>query len=177
MDLSTIVNFTHSKNNFKIIYLALTAISFVALAVAYFTEYVMHIAPCPLCTYQRFPYLALVKITLTALIIKRYNTKRPLIIISVILFIAVLLSGYHSGIERKIFKETSFCASVIRISKNLSVAEIKKMFYDMPVTSCAKAELKIVGLSMAEWNFILNLLLFAFLVSFLCFGKQEDAQT
>lgn len=163
------------KDNFRLLHIGILSISLLALAFAYYVEYIMELAPCPLCVYQRFPYLALIKISITALIIKKLS-KYTLFFIVLNLFIAILLAGYHSGIERGIFKPSSLCSSLIHIPEKLSVQEIKKMFYNQPITTCTKPALVIFGLSMTEWNLLLNIALFVgVLVVWL--GKGKDAET
>lgn len=170
----TILQFIR-KDNFKLLHIGIISISVLALACGYYVEYVMQLAPCPLCLYQRFPYLALIKISVTALIIKKL-AKYTLFFIVLNLFIAVLLAGYHSGVEREIFKPTSLCSSLVDIRATLSIKEIKKMFYNMPIATCTKPALVVFALSLTEWNLLLNIaLLSGVLVIWL--GKRQDGQT
>lgn len=157
MSIFTILRFI-SKDNFRILYIGLIAISVLALAVAYYVEYIMQVAPCPLCVYQRFPYLYLIKLSLAGLLIKKIS-RYSLSFITITLFTASLLAGYHTGVERKIFEPSAFCSSLIRIPDHLSISDIKKMLYNQPVVSCINPALKILGLSMTEWNLLLNLVL------------------
>lgn len=157
MLIASVINII-KKDNYRLLHLLIITISIVALASAYFAEYVLHYMPCPLCVYERFPYLTLIKISLTALIIKKLS-KYTLIFIFLTLIISCILSAYHSGIERGIFQPSSLCSSMIHIPKGLSVRHIKEMLYSQPITTCTKAAFKIFGLSMAEYNFLLNLAL------------------
>jgi disulfide bond formation protein DsbB len=174
VSIFTILQFIR-KDNFRLLHIGIISISVFALAFAYYVEYVMELAPCPLCIYQRFPYLALIKVSITALIIKKLS-KYTLFFIVLNLFIAVLLAGYHSGVEREIFKPSSLCSSLVHIPEKLSIQEIKKMFYNKPIATCTKPALVVFCLSMTEWNLLLNIgLLFGVLIVWL--GKREDAET
>nr|WP_253308511.1 disulfide bond formation protein B [Rickettsia endosymbiont of Ceutorhynchus assimilis] len=163
MLIASVINFIR-KDSFRILHLGLITISIIALATAYFAEYVLYYTPCPLCVYERFPYLTLIKISLTALIIRKLS-KYTLGFIFLTLFCSCLLSAYHSGVERGIFEPSALCSSMIHIPKGLSIKHIKEIFYSQPITSCTKAALKIFGLSITEYNLLLNLcLLFGLLV-------------
>ncbi len=138
------------------LHIGLIAISVIALATAYFAEYILHYAPCPLCVYERFPCLTLIKICLTALIIRQLS-KYTLIFIFLTLLSSCILSTYHSMVERGIVQPSSLCSSMIRFPKGLSVEHIKQMLYSQPITSCTKPAIKLLGISMTEYNLLLNL--------------------
>lgn len=155
MQVSNIINFIR-QNHFRALHIFLISISIFALAFAYIVEYMMHFAPCPLCIYQRFPYLSLIKISVTALFIQKIS-KYTLVFIVFTLLCACVLAAYHTGIENGIFEPSVICSSLIHIPEHLSIKDIREMFYSQPITSCTKAAFKIFKLSMTEWNLLLNL--------------------
>jgi len=61
---------------------------------------------------------------------------------------------------------------MIRFPKGLSIQHIKQMLYAQPITSCTKPALKLFGISMTEYNLLLN---FALLIGLLIvwFYKEE----
>jgi len=163
MLISSIINFIR-KDSYKVLHIGLITIGILALSFAYFVEYILHYHPCPLCIYQRFPYLFIIKISVVALIIKKIS-KYTLFFIVLNLFGACILAAYHTGIERGVFKPSALCSTLVRIPQHLSIEDIKTMFYSQSVTTCTKAAVKLCGISMTEWNLILNLsLLFAVLL-------------
>ena len=170
MPFNTIINYIR-KDSYRILHIGLITISVTALATAYFFEYILHYTPCPLCIYERFPYLTLIKICLTALIIRQLS-KYTLIFIFLTILSSCILSGYHSMVERGIVKPSSLCSSMIRFPKGLSIQHIKQMLYAQPITSCTKPALKLFGISMTEYNLLLN---FALLIGLLIvwFYKEE----
>ncbi|MFK7973472.1 MAG: disulfide bond formation protein B [Rickettsiaceae bacterium] len=127
---------------------------------AYFVEYIMSLAVCPLCVYQRFPYLILFMIALTGLSSNRKLTSFYLVTI----LTSILLAGYHTGVERGIFALSSVCKPLMHVSDNLSIVDFKKMLYNDQMGMCNKPALVIFGLSMTEWNLLLNITLFAILI-------------
>lgn len=155
MPFSTIIHYIR-KDSYKMLHISLITISITALATAYFAEYILHYAPCPLCIYERFPYLTLIKICLTALIIRQLSTY-TFVFIFLTLLSSCILSTYHSMVERGIIQPSSLCSSMIRFPKSFSIEHIKQMLYSQPITSCTKPAIKILGISMTEYNLLLNL--------------------
>ena len=142
--------------NFKRYYQSILILSLISLIFAYFVEYVMNIAPCPLCLYQRWPYFLLIILSILGLL---FSGKRRIILklFILIFFIASFLAGYHSGVERGVFKPSSLCEPTVKFSDDLSTNDIKNMLYNKPIGTCTKAALKIGGFSMTEWNLALNI--------------------
>ncbi|MGC0371467.1 MAG: hypothetical protein DGJ47_000156 [Rickettsiaceae bacterium] len=132
----------------------------ISLVFAYFVEYVMEIAACPLCIYQRFPYL----IILTISIIGMANKKPMLELYFITCLFSLLLSAYHSGVERGLFELSSFCKPLNSISNMDSLDDFQNMLYNQPIGMCNKPALVILNFSMAEWNFILNICLIGFIL-------------
>ena len=145
-------------------YLLILLLSIISLLFAYYVEYVGHLAPCPLCIYQRFPYLVFIMLSLMTMS-GQENCNKYYIATA---FFAVILAGYHSGIERGIFEISSFCSPLISISDNLSATDFKKMLYSnsKQIGMCNKPALVIFGLSMTEWNLLLNCCLLIILIKF-----------
>jgi disulfide bond formation protein DsbB len=136
-------------------YILLLLFSTISLFFAYFVEYIMHLAACPLCIYQRFPYLIFIMLSLISLSSTKNYSKYYIITAT----FAVLLAGYHTGIERGIFEQSSFCKPLISITDKISVNDFKKMLYNEQIGLCNKPALMIFGFSMAEWNCLLNIAL------------------
>lgn len=157
--MSTKVNYSNFlKPDFLILILSVFGLCF-----AFFVEYIMQLAPCPLCVYQRFPYLVLIMLSIISLINERtdYTKYYVLIILS-----SILLAGYHTGVERGIFELSSMCKPLVSISSNTPIEEFTKMLYSEPIATCSKPALVILNLSMTEWNLILNITLLVYFATF-----------
>lgn len=153
----SIFTISHLMNTYKpkTFYKFLIAISVIALLGAYATEYILKLPPCVLCWYQRYCYFLLIIFSFIG--IARASSKWVLGVVSIILFSACLIAGYHAGVERGFIQASKYCSSQVKIADNLTVNEIKDMLYAKPVASCEKAALKVANLSMAEWNLLLNI--------------------
>ncbi len=136
-------------------YILLLLISAISLSFAYIVEYVMNLSACPLCIYQRFPYLIFIMLSIIAVSSKE-NYDRYFIITAIF---ACMLAGYHTGIERGIFELSAFCTPLVSVTDNLSIEDFTKMLYNEQIGTCNKPALVIFGLSMTEWNLLLNLAL------------------
>ena len=143
-------------------YILLILLSSFCLVSAYFVEYIMQLAACPLCIYQRFPYLIFIMLGLIGSA-GQYSCRTYYITVTII---AIIIAFYHTGIERGIFELSSFCKPLVSVSKNISVADFKELLYSKEIALCNKPALVIFGLSMTEWNLLLNIVLLTMLTMF-----------
>lgn len=154
--------------NLKICYLAMIGISIISLGSAYFIEHVMLIQPCILCIYQRVPYFVLGTLALIGFILNnRINHRKInsyiLICIMINIIIGAIIAGYHTGVERKIFKPTQKCRAHFEFSDTISISENIQMLYAQSMASCSEVALEIFGLSLTEWNLLLNIAILSYI--------------
>ena len=137
---------------FKLIFL----ISIIALASAFFIEYILGHQPCNLCIFERIPYLlALIIIVLNY---KFINLEKYFILsLILIFFAATILSLYHLGIEQGFIEESLVC-DLTNGSNLLSKEEILKQLQQKNV-SCQDVTFKIFGLSLTSYNIIISLII------------------
>ena len=160
----------------ELVYKIIITISVAALAGAYYVELVLNLPPCVFCIYQRYCYLGLIVLAVVGLYFNNNYDKYFLLSIILVLIAACALAIYHSGIERGYFKASDVCSSQINILETSTVEQAKEIFYQKPVASCERAALKIFGVSMSEWNFVINLVLLAFFYKIKIF-KRSNAKT
>lgn len=154
--------------NLKRSYLLLLTLSVFSLAIAYCVEYILHLTACPLCIYQRFPYLIFIFISIISLTENNYKSYRQYLLATIIG--AILLAGYHTGIERGMFEISALCTPLVSITDNISVNDFKKLLYSQEIALCNKPALVIFGLSMTQWNLLLN-------IGLLIFFMRNNAKT
>ena len=136
----------------KIIFL----ISVVALALAFFIEYVLGYQPCNLCILERIPYLlAIIIIILNYKFI--HLEKYFILLLTLIFTVATILSLYHLGIEQGFIKESLVC-DLNNGSNLLSKEEILQQLQQKNV-NCQDVTFKIFGLSLTTYNIILSLVI------------------
>ena len=131
-------------------------LSIIALASAYFIEYILGYKPCNLCLIERLPYFIAILFIMTALIINKLE-KIILIKLSLLFAIATILSFYHFGIEQGFFNESLVCISNNEIN-NLTKDELLKELQEEFV-SCKDVQFTLLGLSLATLNTVISLIL------------------
>jgi disulfide bond formation protein DsbB len=146
----------------KISHILLLLLASGSLFFAYIAEYIFHLAPCPLCVYQRFPYVILIFIAIMALAADKYRPYNKYLIITALL--AIIIAGYHTGVENGIFELSALCKPLISIKNNISVEDFTKILYNQETPFCNKPALVILGFSLTEWNLLLNVALLIFLL-------------
>ena len=127
-----------------------------ALFSAYFIQYVLGYQPCNLCLIERIPFILAILIILICLILKKLE-KITLIILSLIFFVAALISFYHFGIEQGFIIESFVCELNIKgdiLTKEALLDELKQK-----TISCKDVTFKILGLSLATINIFVTLIL------------------
>ena len=130
-------------------------VSVVALASAFFIEYVLGHQPCNLCILERIPYL--LAIIIIILNYKFVHIEKLSILLLILIFVAAtILSLYHLGIEQGFVKESLVC-DLKNSSNLLSKEDILKQLQEKKV-SCKDVTFKIFGLSLTSYNVIISLL-------------------
>ena len=144
------------KNLFTGIFL----VSFVALASAYFIEFILGHQPCILCIYERIPFFLAI---LIVLINYKYNKleKYLILLLAIIFSIATILSLYHLGIEQGFIQESLLC-DLENGANTIDKDEILKQLQQKSV-SCKDVTFKMFGLSLTSYNIIINLILTLYL--------------
>lgn len=115
---------------------------------------------CDLCLRQRWAwYLSLFFAIMTFFTISNIN-KILLISISIILFLNALFAGWHSGIEWGLWTGTETCNSSTKFSSNNLIDTLK----ENSIPACGDAALRIFGISLAGYNFIISILTSIFIM-------------
>ena len=143
--------------NYKTIIIKLIfIISVIALASAFFIEFILGHQPCNLCILERIPYLlAIIIITLTY---KFIHIEKHLILLLILIFLAAtILSLYHLGIEQGFIEESLVC-NLKNGSDLLSKEDILKQLQEKNV-NCKDVTFKILGLSLTTYNILVSLLI------------------
>ena len=130
-------------------------ISICSIICAYFVEYILSLAACPLCIYQRFPYLILFVLSIMGLS-SDYKLRS---FYQITFFLAIILAGYHTGVENGWFEMSALCKPLSSFESVTSVDAFKNMLYSGQLGVCNKPAILIMGFSMAEINLALNIIL------------------
>ena len=134
-----------------------------AIAGAYFFQYVIGLAPCPLCLQQRIPYY--VAIPLALLVTRLAMGKTPsnlavggLALLAVVMLIGVGLGVYHSGVEWKLWLGPQDCTG--DISNFGGAGGLLDKMQNTSIVRCDSAS-RFLGVSLANCNVVVSLALAA----------------
>ena len=144
------------KDRKKLLIKIVFLVSILALASAFFIEYILGHQPCNLCIFERIPYLLAIIIILLNFKFNQFEKFFILLLVIVFLFGAIL-SLYHLGIEQGFIQESLACD--LKSETNLlSKEEILKQLQEKNV-SCKDVTFKIFGLSLTSYNVLISLLI------------------
>ena len=138
--------------------LGLAALALIAGALGF--QYLVHLPPCEMCMWQRYPHIAAGVVGVGGFLLLRAkvfpDSAAPGIAILTALLIALsgVIGVYHAGVEWHFWAGPSSCTgSAFRATGALDLSA--------PVVMCDHAAWRLFGLSLAGYNAILSLALAA----------------
>jgi disulfide bond formation protein DsbB len=134
---------------------------------AMFFQYVMLIAPCPLCLEQRKFHYAVIVLALATGVCALKRAPRPLVVGGLAVVALILLAGagvaiYHSGVEWKLWAGPQDCSGPISTFGN--AGSLLQQMQATSVVRCDEAGFRFLGLSLAGYNALISLGLVAIAV-------------
>ncbi|MEC9347296.1 MAG: disulfide bond formation protein B [Pseudomonadota bacterium] len=130
--------------------LAILAPPVLALGAALVAQYVFGLAPCELCIWQRWPYVAAIAIGLLALVFPRFAT--PLLVLAALAFATTAGIGvFHAGVEEGLWKGLESCSDA---GTPDSLEALKAQIMGAQPARCDQVAFWFLGLSMAGWNVV-----------------------
>jgi disulfide bond formation protein DsbB len=116
------------------------------------------IVPCELCLKERIAYYG--AIPLAAIVAYAATGRASTIAVSGLVGLALIfvvnagLGIYHSGIEWTLWKGPEDCTGAIASAPN--VADFLKDLQHIKVVRCDDVQIRILGLSLANWNVLIS---------------------
>ncbi len=142
--------------------LFLTLLIFKALIIlsAIYIEYILKVPACNLCLYQRIPYY--LSILILFYIVFNKSTNIILIIsLAILMFVNIVLSIYHVGVEQQIISEPMLCRSDSNIQ---NVDQLLENLKNNTFISCKDVNFTFLGFSLASINVLISSILAYFYV-------------
>ncbi len=142
--------------------IAIFALSLATIAGAWFFEYVMKLAPCPLCLEQRIPYHIIVPLSLLLVIAAVVRAPRSLLLvgfaaIAIAACCNVVLGLYHAGVEWHWWAGPADCSGPLTDLR--SGGGLLDQLHAVHVVRCDEAAWRFLGLSLAGYNVLISLAL------------------
>ncbi len=137
-----------------------TVIGALTIGGFFFFQYVMELAPCPLCLEQRTAYYVCVPLAALLWLGANHSASSKTMIAGFAVIAAFMLwnSGlgvYHAGIEWKFWPGPQDCSGPI--DKFGSARDALKSLQHMSLARCDEAAIRIIGLSLSGWNVLVSL--------------------
>jgi disulfide bond formation protein DsbB len=144
--------------------LAVFAISAATLLGAWYFEYVMKLAPCPLCLEERLPYHVVIPLSLLMAIAALVRAPRALIVVGLLAIVIAMLCGaalgaYHAGVEWRWWLGPTDCSGPV--TDFSAKGPLLNQLQTIRVVRCDEAAWRLFGISLAGYNVLISLLLAA----------------
>jgi len=130
--------------------------SLLLLGGAYYFQYVVGLAPCDMCLWQRYPHMVAIvcgMLTIPLLVEPRLALVFALAAI-LALFVTAGIGVFHAGVEQHLWEGPQACSG--RVPAGLSNEELKKWLMNAHMVRCDAIPWQMWGISMAGWNAILS---------------------
>ena len=153
-------NYKLSTENITVTLLSLGSLTLLLLAIG--IGIILDLQACKLCLYARWPHF-LAFLILPLYQIYEFTIYKIILVIAgaLAMVVSFLISGYHSGVELKIWEGPTDC-STSSTNYNLSVDELLDKILSTPVARCDEVPWDFLYLSMANWNTIISLIFLFF---------------
>ena len=116
---------------------------------AYIGQYAFRLYPCEMCWWQRYPHFAAVLLAGLAFVLP---PRRLLVTLAALaILVSGLLGAYHAGVEWHWWEGLTTCASTAAAGGNPLDA-----IMNAPIIRCDVAQWRLLGISLAGWNFLVS---------------------
>jgi len=144
--------------------LGIAAVAVATILGAYVFQYVVKLAPCPLCLEQRVPYYVGIPVALAVAFGAARGEPAGAVRLGFALLALIFLAGaglgvYHAGIEWKLWPGPTECSGAMP-----PISTTMDLIHAMETTSvvrCDEAAWRFLGLSLAGYNVLISLALAA----------------
>ncbi|TCO69755.1 disulfide bond formation protein B [Rhodovulum euryhalinum] len=124
------------------------------LFAGYWFQYVVGLAPCKLCLWQRWPHLIATLLGMGAIAVG--GRMLPLAG-AVTMAVSAGLGAYHTGVERKWWPGPSSCSGDVAGFRGMTPEQMLDPTLVQPVVLCDQVQWAMFGLSMASYNVLISL--------------------
>ncbi len=130
----------------------------------FFFQYVMLLAPCPLCLDQRYAFYVCVPLAVLLWLGAGHGASRKVLIAGFVVIAAFMLwnSGlatYHAGVEWKFWQGPTDCSGPI--DKFGSVGNMMNQLQRISIVRCDEAAWRFLGISLSGYDVLVSLSLAA----------------
>ncbi|MGC9419256.1 MAG: disulfide bond formation protein B [Rhodovulum sp.] len=131
--------------------------SLAILLAGYWFQYVVGLAPCKLCLWQRWPHAIAPLLGMAAIAI---GGRMLPIAGAATMAISAGLGTYHTGVERKWWPGPSSCSGDVAGFRGMTPEQLLDPTLVQPIVLCDQVQWTLFGLSMASYNALMSAALF-----------------
>ena len=126
---------------------------------AYYFQYVVGLAPCEMCYWQRWPHMVAIAAGLAALGSFAWPRLALVLVMTAItaLIVSAAIAVFHVGIEYHWWTGPLACSGGVPLG--LSPEQLKRYLFSAKMVRCDAPAWQMWGISMAGWNAILSAVL------------------
>lgn len=137
-------------------------IGVLTMAAVYYVQYVMLLAPCPLCLEQRMAFYVCIPLAALLWLGASYGASKKVLVLGFIVILGFMLwntglSGYHAGVEWKFWQGPTDCSGPI--DKIGSVGNMLNQLQRISLVRCDEAAIRIFGISLSGYDALVSLFL------------------
>jgi disulfide bond formation protein DsbB len=150
-------------------------LSFATLLGAWYFQFVLKLAPCPLCLEQRLSYYIVIPFSLLMAVAALVQAPRKLIAIGFLAIMAAMLysaalGAYHAGVEWHLWAGPTDCSGPV--TDFTAKGPLLDQLQSVHVVRCDEAAWRLLGISLAGYNMLISLTL----VAVAAFGLRARGQ-
>lgn len=140
----------------------IVAIGVLTMAAVYFVQYVMLLAPCPLCLEQRMAFYVTIPLAALLWLGASFGASKKVLVLGFIMIVGFMLwntglSSYHAGVEWKFWQGPTDCSGPI--DKIGSVTNMLNQLQRISLVRCDEAAIRIFGISLSGYDALVSLFL------------------
>jgi disulfide bond formation protein DsbB len=140
----------------------IAVIGVLTMAAVYYVQYVMLLAPCPLCLEQRMAFYVSIPLAALLWLGAGFGASKKVLVLGFLVIAGFMLwntglSTYHAGVEWKWWPGPNDCSGPI--DKIGSVTSMLNQLQRISLVRCDEAAIRIFGISMSGYDALVSLFL------------------
>ena len=140
----------------------IAVVSVLTMAAVYYVQYVMLLAPCPLCLEQRMAFYVSIPLAALLWLGASFGASKKILVLGFLVIAGVMLwntglSTYHAGVEWKWWQGPNDCSGPI--DKIGSVTSMLNQLQRISLVRCDEAAIRIFGISLSGYDALVSLFL------------------
>jgi disulfide bond formation protein DsbB len=151
------------------------AASAVVLGTALLSQYWGGLAPCELCLMQRWPWAAVIVISLVVVLVgERAGLVWVALLLGLVFAVSVVMAFYHVGVEQHWFAGPTACTA--SEGGAMTLEQMKQQILGTAPVLCDRPDWTLFGVSLAGWNLLASLIMTGCCIAALLGGRDLAAR-